>query len=153
MTEFFTDRNLGRYDFPGHLKENGIRVHVHGDHFAGSAPDEEWIPEVAERGWVILAADKDIMHVPVELAAVMRSSARFLNLVGGHTRAIDLARNFVNTREKIESFIAAHPAPFIAKVYRPSPLSSVLKGTPGSIVLKMDYDAWRRSPKSAGFRL
>lgn len=151
MNQYFTDRNLGRYDFPEYLRRNGLHVHVHADHFADDAPDEEWIPEVADRGWIILAADKDVLHVPIELAAVMCSSARFLNLIGGHVRAIDLARNFINTRQKIEAFIAEHDAPFIAKVYRPTPVSGVLKGKPGSVALRMDYDGWVRSPRSAGF--
>lgn len=152
MYEYFTDRNMGKYDFPDHLKENGVRVHVHGDHFADNAPDEEWIPEVADRGWVILAADRDVLHVPIELAAVMLSSARFLNLVGGHARTLDLARNFINTRTRIEVLLAATPAPFIAMVYRPSPVTDIARGVPGSVVLKMDYQSWLQSPKSVGFR-
>jgi hypothetical protein len=151
LYEYFTDRNLGRFDFPEYLRLNGFSVHVHADYFADAAPDEEWIPDVAARGWIILAADRDILHVPIELAAVMGSSARFLNLIGGHIRAVDLARNVVNTRARIEAFVAAHAPPFIAKVYRPNPVSGVLAGKPGSVELKMDYDGWLRSPKSAGF--
>jgi hypothetical protein len=32
-----------------------------------------------------------------------------------------LAENFVNTLQRISAFLASHKAPFIAKVYRPSP--------------------------------
>jgi hypothetical protein len=150
--EFYADRNLGRYDFPEYLRAHGLTVHAHDDHFAQDAEDEVWIPQVAGRGWIILAADKDVLHVPIELAAVMLSGARFLNLVGGHVRAVELARNVVNTVPKIEAFVNEHPAPFVAKVYRPSPPERALRGTPGSIELKMSHGQWLRSRRSLGFR-
>lgn len=93
-----------------------------------------------------------LLHVPIELAAVMTSGARFLNLVGGHVRAVDLARNFVNTLAKVEAFVTATPAPYVAKVYRPTPLDKVERGIAGSIELKMDYARWLKSPRSTGFR-
>lgn len=106
--EFFVDRNLGRYDFPNYLRAHGLVVHSHDDHFPQDADDEVWIAEVADRGWIILAADKDVLHVPVELAAVMVAGAHFMNLVGGHIKALDLARNFVNTLDKVSAFVAEH---------------------------------------------
>lgn len=81
--DFFADRNLGRYNFPDELRAAGIVVHVHEDHFARDAPDDQWLPEVARRGWVVLSADKHIMRNPLELDAVMLSRAVLLVLVGG----------------------------------------------------------------------
>lgn len=52
---FFVDRCLGRYVFPSPLREPGLRVEVHDDHFADAAPDGEWLPAVGERGWVVIA--------------------------------------------------------------------------------------------------
>lgn len=72
--------------------------------------------------------------------------------VGGDTKTVDLARNFVNTTAKIEVFIAAQSPPFIAKVYRPSPVSAVARGMPGSVQLQMDYAGWLKSRKSIGYR-
>jgi len=53
------------------------------DHFRKDATDEEWIPRVADRGWVILAADKHLLHVPGELAAVMCRGPGFSTWSGG----------------------------------------------------------------------
>ena len=119
--EYFADRNLGRHDFPGHLRAHGVILHVHHDHFRDDAPDEEWISVVADRGWAI-SADRDIMKVPIELAAIMLSGARFLCFVGGDAKTITHARNFINTRAKIDAFMEAHQPPFVAKIYRPSPV-------------------------------
>ena len=142
--EFFTDRDLGGEIFPRILAQAGVRVHRHADHFVPDAPDHEWLPVVAGRGWVILSNDLAILRRPLERDAVMRSGARLLVLVGGDARAADLARNFVNTLPAVERFLARHPAPFIAKLYRPNPVTEIERGTPGSIELKLSLSDWRR---------
>jgi hypothetical protein len=150
--DFFADRNLGRYDFPGFLREAGLTVHAHDDHFAQDAPDTEWLPDVAARGWIVLSADRVISRDPLELATVMLSGAAMFYLVGGSATAEDLARNFVNTLGRVTEFVAEHAPPHIAKVYRPSPLSDIARGLPGIVKLKMDYPLWLASRRSLGFR-
>jgi hypothetical protein len=142
--EFFTDRDLGGEIFPRVLRGAGVRVHRHADHFPPDAPDHAWLPVVAERGWSILSNDLAILRRPLERDAVMRSRARLFVLVGGDARAADLAMNFVNTLPAVERFLARHPAPFIAKVYRPNPVSAIESGLPGSVELKLSLDDWKR---------
>lgn len=146
---FFADRNLGRYE---RLRAGGVDIRAHDDHFPQNAPDDVWIPGVAEHGWIILSPDQHIQRNAAELAAVMLSGAAMLCLIGGHEKTADLAANFLNTRAKIDQFVTATPAPYIAKVYRPSPVSDIARGLPGSIKLAMDYPAWLVSRKSLGFR-
>jgi hypothetical protein len=150
--EFFADRNLGRYDFPGRLRAAGITVHIHDDHFAQDEPDTSWLPEVAARGWLVLSADRVIARNPFELAAVMLAGAGMFCLVGGMTKAEELARNFVNTQPRIAAFISSTVPPYVAKVYRPSPLSDIDRGVPGSVKLQMDHAGWLASRRSLGFR-
>lgn len=150
--EFFADRNLGRYDFPAILHEAGIVVHTHDDLFPQNARDVQWLPAVAARGWIVLSADRDILRDRFELASVMLSGAAMLCLMGGDAKTSDLARNFVNTFERITEFMAEHATPFVAKVYRPSPVSDIARGVPGSVALAMDYDGWLASRRSIGFR-
>ena len=57
-------------------------------------------------------------------------------LVGGHASMRHLAQNFVNTYALVEKFIEEHERPFIAKIYRPSPISQVADGKPGSVIQK-----------------
>jgi hypothetical protein len=150
--EFFADRNLGRYDFAEYARRHGLTVHIHDDHFAPDEQDPEWIPAVAERGWIILSADKEIMRVPLELAAVMLSGAAFFNLVGGSARTMDHARNLVNTIHRIEAVVRETPPPYVAKLYRPSPLEAIQRGVPGSVRVVMDHPGWLASHRSQGFR-
>jgi hypothetical protein len=71
----------------------------------------------------------------LEVKAVMTSGARVMALVGGSLTAAELARNFLNTLSRIEAFSAEHPAPWIARLYRPNPVEGVALGKPGSIRL------------------
>lgn len=116
---FFTDRDLGN-KFPEILKANGFAVERHGDHFAPACPDEEWLAEIARRGWVAITHDARIRYKRNELAAIKRHGARLIVVVGKAPYPA-LAQAFVNTRVAIEGFIERTAAPFVAKVYRPSP--------------------------------
>jgi hypothetical protein len=114
---FFTDRDLGKR-FPEILSDAGLTVERHADHFAPDCPDEVWLKEVGRHGWIAVTHDKRIRYKPNELAAVVRHRVRLLVVVGKAPYP-ELAATFVNTVPKIAAYIAAHPAPWIAKVYRP----------------------------------
>lgn len=130
---FFCDRNIGGKLFPGRLREAGIRVHAHDDHFAPDAGDEEWIPAVAARGWIVLTRDRRIRYRGLEREAVFSSGAALIVLVGGNAPTPELARNFINSCDRVLAFLDANPPPFLAKLLRPNPVSDVERGRPGTL--------------------
>jgi hypothetical protein len=142
--EFFSDRDLGRYELPGLLRSAGIVVHAHADHFRHDTPDRDWLPQVGGRGWVVLTNDRRIRSRALEVRAVMTSGSRVIALVGGSLTATELAQNFLNTFRKIEAFLAYHPAPWIARLYRPNPVEGVAEGKPGSIKLIVTLEDWEQ---------
>lgn len=118
--ELFTDRNLGARRFPEALRAAGVVVHTHQEHFAQDAPDTEWVPEVARRGWPILSPNLRIARDRLEVAAVMTSGAAMFCLSGGHTTAEAQAANVIRCLPAIERILATVARPFIAKIYQPS---------------------------------
>jgi PIN like domain len=116
---YFTDRDLGKR-FPEILRLGGLTVERHTDHFAPDAPDETWLEAVGKRGWIALTHDRRIRYKPNERDAVMRHGVALLVIVGAASFP-DLAHAFVSTLPRVESFLARHKPPFIAKVYRPTP--------------------------------
>jgi PIN like domain len=116
---YFTDRDLG-LRFPQILRDSGLTVERHRDHFPPDARDEEWLETAGRLGWVALTHNSRIRYTPNEKDAVMRHAVRLLVIIG-RAPYPDLARSFVATRDRIETFLAQHTPPFIAKVYRPSP--------------------------------
>lgn len=131
---FFTDRDLGNA-FPAVLASGGLRVEKHADHFPPDCPDEVWLQGVGTREWVAITRDTRIRYKPNELAAVVRHRVALL-IVVGNAKHVDLAQSFVRTAPRIESFLARHPRPLIAKVYRPSPADLARNPlSPGSVSL------------------
>ena len=47
---FFADRNLGRYIFPNQLRQAGVSLEIHDDHFPPGEQDPVWIAEAGKQG-------------------------------------------------------------------------------------------------------
>lgn len=114
---FFSDENLGRVKFPQPLRDAGVKLEIHLDHFAQGAPDEEWLPVVGRRGWVLLTLDSRLRYNRLQQRAMMENSVAAFVLVGGDTHE-EKAAVFLEALARIRSFLARNPPPFIAKVYR-----------------------------------
>ena len=117
---FFIDRCLGKHFIVDALKQTGITVEIHDDHFSQSTLDTEWIPEIGRRGWIILTKDAKIGRNHLERQALARSRIRMFTLVSQNLSGEDMAEIFRIAIPNIQNFIYKHPAPFIAKVYRDS---------------------------------
>ncbi len=124
---FFTDRDLGKA-FPRILRDAGLVVERHADHFSPDAPDEEWLAETARRGWVAITHDARIRYKPNELAAVIRHNAALLVVIGAAPYP-ELAKSFVATAPKVTAFLETQKRPLIAKVYRASPSQTSTSST------------------------
>jgi hypothetical protein len=113
---FFTDRDLG-HRFPARLRESGIRVERHDDHFGPPTPDSEWIAEIGRRGWVAVSRDARIRYSPLALNVLMTSGARLFVIVGKLTTD-EAAELFLRSRKEIERLLRKEKQPFIAKIRR-----------------------------------
>lgn len=70
--EFFFDRSLGKIT-ARRLRDAGYAVHLIADLYrddATTVPDEEWIAEGCQRGWILLTKDRRIRYRAGELAAL-----------------------------------------------------------------------------------
>lgn len=131
---FFTDRDLGNR-FPDILSAAGVAVERHRDHFPPECPDATWLAEVGARRWIALTHNSRIRYTPNELAAVREHGVALLVIIG-KAPIPELARAFAETLPKVEEFLDTHTPPFIAKVYRPTPLElSRRPGAPGRVEL------------------
>ena len=70
---FFIDRCLGKYDVPSAVSTallHGETMQIHDDLLAQDTDDEEWLPMVAARGWVVLSKDPAISGIQAGAALV-----------------------------------------------------------------------------------
>ncbi len=115
---FFIDRALGSRRVAGALREAGAVVEVHDDHFAKDTADEDWLPEVARRGWVVLTKDQRIAYRRLEREAVARAGARLFVLVNRNMSAASMSAALVVALPRARRIAVDEEAPFIAKVFQ-----------------------------------
>jgi hypothetical protein len=58
------------------LKDAGVTVERHLEHFAAGTPDEVWLPSVGKNGWALLTTDARIRYRENEKRAVKEHRVR-----------------------------------------------------------------------------
>ncbi|GBF82833.1 hypothetical protein [Aphanothece sacrum] len=115
---FFIDRCLGKKCIVETLRNAGITVAIHDEHFAPNAQDVDWLPEVGQRGWVLLTKDANISKNQVERIAVAQAKIKMFVLASQQLSGQDMANIFLKEIVKMQEFVRKNNAPFIAKIYR-----------------------------------
>lgn len=115
---FFSTIRSGRYIVAERLRAAGATVEVHLDHFAGDAPDTEWIPEVARRGWVLITKDKNIRRNPLERAAYEQAGLRGFVATGGDLSGKDLGELLVRCLDGMTRRAHKRPGPLLFAISR-----------------------------------
>jgi uncharacterized protein with PIN domain len=125
---FFSDRNLGRH-FAHRLRDAGLLVEIHDEHFAHTTADTDWIPVVAAAGWVALTRDSQIFRRAHEREAVIASGLRLIVLPGRVQRQ-QVAEDLINAAPIIQRFIARTDGPWVARFTPPGPTDRARKRVP-----------------------
>jgi predicted nuclease of predicted toxin-antitoxin system len=120
---FFLDRSLGKNRVATALRQAGVTLHIHDDHFSPDAKDEVWLAEAGQRGWVVLTKDHRIRYRHVERLALMKAGVAAFILTSGDLQGEEMAQIFVNALPRITRFLKNHTKPFIAKVAKDGSVS------------------------------
>jgi hypothetical protein len=120
---FFIDRCLGKKSIPETLRTAGITIEIHDDHFDKGALDVDWLPQVGEKGWIVLTKDDRISKNQLERIAVARAQIKMFVLASQNLPGKDMAAIFLTAILPMQEFVRKHPAPFIAKIYRDGKIS------------------------------
>ena len=116
--EFLIDRALG-IALAAAIRELGFVVHtlrsIYGEERAQSIADEEWIPEFAHLGYVLLTKDDEIRRYPPAREAAFNSGAKIFCLPNAHLDGPRIQERFlVNLNRIIQR--ARHDGPFMYAV-------------------------------------
>jgi len=107
-------------------------------------PDEEWLPVVGAKRWVLLTHDRAMRYRSRERDAIMRHGVRAFMLMGRYTTT-EHAENFIRCRHLIDRTLRRQPGAFIAKLYHPTPHDRDKKQNPkGRVDLWLTESAWRQ---------
>ncbi|MDJ0763987.1 MAG: hypothetical protein QNJ97_13480 [Myxococcota bacterium] len=117
------DRSIGGKIVANALRDAGATVNIHDDYFEKDAPDEAWLLEVSNRGWIAITKDIAIGRSSIQRLEVAWSGARLFSFMSGGMTGLSMAKSLVSALTRIGRICASEAAPFIAKVYRSGDVS------------------------------
>ncbi len=98
------------------LRDAGLEVRIHDDHFAPDARDEVWLAEAGRRAWIVLTKDRKIRYRKNEIAAIRACGVRAFVLTSGDLQATEVGAAFLRALPAMERFMEQNPPPFVAGV-------------------------------------
>lgn len=114
---FFLDNDSSSKSIIKTLKNEGLRIVCLKDRFKADADDEEWLPEIGVRGWVLLSRNKRIRYNPRQKDLLLRYSVRAFFLTSRKNLTGDqMAEIFLKALNGIHRYLQKYPGPFIVKI-------------------------------------
>lgn len=115
---FFLDTCLGNSKIARAMRAMGVNVETHDQHFPKNALDIEWIPQIAEKQWVILTKDERIGKNALERQVVARTGLRMFTFTSQQLSGDEMVKILEKAIIPMQKFIEENPAPFIAKIHK-----------------------------------
>lgn len=102
------------------LRAYGFKVKRHSEYFSKGTEDEQWLPVVGRKGWLILSRDSQWKYNDVEKAALAHEKARAFIISEGKNKMSDeaIAEAVFKAKNVISKLVKNTPPPFTAKIYR-----------------------------------
>jgi len=115
---FFIDRCMGKNTIAEPLREAGLQIELHDDHFPIDAQDDQWLPAVGRKGWYVITRDERIRYRHLETTAARQARVGMFVVVSKNLTGPQSAEIILKAIPRIRRFIKNHRRPFIAKIYR-----------------------------------
>jgi len=112
------DATFGRRTVASKLREAGVTVEVHDDHFPPGTPDDEWLSACGLNDWIVVSQDQKIRYRKNELAAAQDAGVRLFVLTAGSITGEEAGEIIVNALPRIQALSRKQLAPFVASVTR-----------------------------------
>ncbi len=100
------------------LMTAGVQYRRHRDFFLRGAPDETWLPYVAERGWIVLTKDKRNRYNEIERLAVRRYRVREFYFGSGNFNGTEMAQALLSAVSRMEELSRTYNAPIVGSITR-----------------------------------
>ncbi len=102
-----------------------VPVEYHQEHFAIDALDDDWMPVVGERSWILVGHDSHHHLVAPELDAIRQYGIGCFYLWGAEARTWDKMVCFARAYNRMVDAIRNTPRPFIYRIYKTGRLTAV----------------------------
>ena len=99
------------------LRKAGHIAHVQGpETFGSGTQDVDWLPQVGERGWILLTKDKNIRKREIELRALKEAGVRAFVLTTAGLRGEDQGRVVNEALPAMLRLLRRRAANFVARI-------------------------------------
>ena len=115
---YFFDRSIGKHKVATAVRDSGRRVIIHDDEFEPSTPDEDWLPVVGQKNWIVVTKDMNIRYRENEIAALETARVRMFVLSSGNMTGDEMARAVVLALPGMERMMNRRKGPFLAGIDR-----------------------------------
>lgn len=115
---FFLDRSSGKGSLVEGLKQLGLNIEAHDDHFPQNTPDYEWIGKCGEMNWIIISSDKRIKKNPIEREASIRAGVATFFFTSGKITNQQKIDFFTAAFKQVARIVINEMRPFIARINR-----------------------------------
>jgi predicted nuclease of predicted toxin-antitoxin system len=112
------DRSLGKLKVAVALRNAGVTIEIHDDHFPPDAPDESWLKAAGEKRWVVLTKDQNIRFHTREKAALVSYNVQAFVLTAGALSGEEMAEIFVGALDEIAKVLSKNNGGFVATISR-----------------------------------
>ncbi len=129
---FFIDAALGRIMVADALRAEGLNVVLHDDVFPQGTPDEEWLPELGRRYWVLLTKDDRIRSTTSQREILLAAGVRAFILSGASLPGPAMAKAFQTAARRMQRVALAERRSFIARVTPSGEVRLLLRGRFGA---------------------
>ncbi len=106
-------RSLREYLMPA-----DVQIEYHDDLFDMAAPDDEWLPYVGKRGWIVIGHDYNYHENAPELAALKQYKVGAFYLWGSEAPRWETMRVFAKAYDTIIDIATKTPRPFVYRIFR-----------------------------------
>jgi predicted nuclease of predicted toxin-antitoxin system len=112
---FFVDRSSGK-QFAEGLKELGLNVEKHDDHFPQNTLDIYWLEKCGELNWIVISSDKAIKKNFLEKQALMQSKLASFFFTSASLTTEQQITIVSKGLRRIANILASQKKPFIARL-------------------------------------
>jgi hypothetical protein len=119
---------VGKITVPSALRSAGAVCHVHDDHFAPDALDEDWLKGAGAAGWVVITKDTKIRYRETERAALIAANVRAFVFTTADLNGTEMADMLVKALPAITRLCSRIPPPFIARIGKGGRIHLLFRG-------------------------
>lgn len=100
------------------IRNEGVPCELLIDHFPRGTPDARWLPQIGQRGWILLSKDLAIQKNTIEYHALLNAGIGAFFIRSREIPGHEIIACVVKALPKMSEIVRNQQKPFLAKIYK-----------------------------------